>query len=80
MNREQVKAALPVIQAFAEGRPVQFRDLRPGSLSVEWLTLNPDTTEFRLSEFDPREWRAEPGQDVESHHSSVLIPYIVIYT
>lgn len=26
MTREQVKAALPILQAFAEGKTIQFRD------------------------------------------------------
>ena len=60
MTAAQVQAALPVIVAFAERRPIQFRDRRPGSLSMEWMTINPDTTEFRLNEFDPLEWRIAP--------------------
>ena len=62
MNAEKVKKMLPVIQAFADKRPIQFRDLRPGALhSNKWLTINPDTTEFRLlDDTNPDEWRVSP--------------------
>jgi hypothetical protein len=62
MKAETVKAMLPVIIAFAEKRPVQFRDLRPGAFHVpEWITINPDTTEFRLTDdTNPDEWRVAP--------------------
>lgn len=62
MDRERVKSMLPVIVAFADGRIIQFRDLRPGALhSQEWMDINPMTTEFRLmDDTDPQEWRIKP--------------------
>ena len=62
MNAETVKAMLPVIIAFAEKRPIQFRDLRPGAFHTsEWKTINPDTTEFQLGvNTNPDEWRVAP--------------------
>lgn len=63
MTADQVKKMLPVIIAFAARRPIQFRDLRPGkNYSDEWLTINPDTTEFRLGfDTNPDEWRVTPN-------------------
>jgi len=58
MNADTVKKMLPVIIAFANRIPIQFRDRRK---SDDWLTLNPDTTEFRINEFHPEEWRVKPG-------------------
>jgi len=58
MNAEEVKAMLPILNAFAERRPIQFRDARPHARCREWITINPDTTEFRLNDdVDPEEWR-----------------------
>lgn len=63
MTRKQLQQILPVLTAFAEGRLIQFRDMRPGALSHDWVTVNPDTTEFRLNEpIDPDEWRVKPDQ------------------
>lgn len=64
MNADTVKELLPVITAFAERRPIQFRErkvdglVRPG----EWLEVNPDTDQFRLTEYDllVRDWRVKP--------------------
>lgn len=61
MNRYQVKAALPIIHAFAEGRPVQYRERgKDGLFSDDWMTINPETSEFRLTEFQIGEWRVAP--------------------
>lgn len=59
MKAETVKKMLPVIEAFANKHPIQFRDLRLGkNHSNKWLTINPDTTEFRLEDYtNPEEWR-----------------------
>lgn len=64
MNAETVKELLPVITAFAERRTIQFRErgktglARPG----EWVDVNPDTDQFRLTEYDLliRDWRVKP--------------------
>lgn len=63
MNAKQVKAMLPVIEAFANGIPIQHRPLCEGNLlaSGEWMDINPDTTEFRLYDsINPDEWRVKP--------------------
>jgi len=64
LNAEKVKAMLPVITAFAEGRPVQFRPLSGHALQQgEWMTINPNTTEFRLvDDCNPDEWRVAPDE------------------
>jgi len=63
MTSDQVKQMLPIIIAFAERKPIQFRDLRPTARNREWTTVNPDTTEFRINEYDlnPDEWRVLPS-------------------
>lgn len=62
MNYKQVAEMLPVLIAFAERRRIQYRDLRPGkNHSCEWTDINPDTTEFRLVDCDPCEWRVFDG-------------------
>lgn len=55
MRAEDVKALLPVIKAFADKQPVQVKS----SLTKEWTTLNPDTTEFRFSHLEDSalQWR-----------------------
>ena len=51
MNREQAKELLPIIQAFAEGKDVQFW-FAPGRF---WCT------DKQNPEFDPKDkWRVKP--------------------
>ena len=57
MTAGDIKQLLPVLQAFAERRPIQFRDRR---YTNDWATINPDTTEFRIVNLDPVEWRVKP--------------------
>lgn len=64
MTAAQVAAALPVITAFAERRPIQYRSQDPGSMfPAEWMDINPDTTEFRITKWDlaEGEWRVKPN-------------------
>lgn len=47
MNREQAKELLPIIQAFAEGKTVQYK------IEKEWIqtnvpTFNPYLWEYRI--------------------------------
>ena len=61
MTAEEVKSVLDVLIAFANKQPIQFRDMRPGAMhSKEWLTVNPDTTEFRIVDLHSNEWRVKP--------------------
>ena len=57
MTANEIKQLLPVLTAFAEGRSVQFRDRR---YTDDWATINPKTTEFRIVDLDPVEWRVKP--------------------
>jgi len=57
MTADDIKQLLPVLQAFAERRAIQFRDRR---YTDDWATINPDTTEFRIVDLDPVEWRVKP--------------------
>jgi len=66
MTAEQVAELLPILTAFAERRPVQYRSQYPSALfpaSDGWHTINPDTTEFRVDLMNPREWRVAPIED-----------------
>ena len=57
MTADDIKHLLPVLQAFAEHRPVQFRDRR---YTNDWATINPNTTEFRIVDLNLVEWRIKP--------------------
>jgi hypothetical protein len=62
VTAEQVRAVLPVIEAFANRRPLQ---VRRRNLHDDWITINPDTTEFRFYDLadNQLEWRVvEDGQ------------------
>lgn len=50
MTREQAKAILPIIQAYAEGKPIQYR-----SLEGKWKDI--DNTAF----YESLEYRIKPG-------------------
>lgn len=50
MNREQAKALLPIIQAFAEGKKIQSRCIK-GDTSLWWDDDNPT---FDIDDFDYR--------------------------
>jgi hypothetical protein len=62
MTADQVKELLPFIEAFANKKPLQYRNK---SLTGDWSTINPETTEFRfehLTAYDG-EWRIPESQD-----------------
>ena len=52
MTREEVKELLPVMQAFAEGKAIQFR-----CKSGEWVKIRNDEIDFALS---PNDYRIKP--------------------
>ena len=63
MKAEDVKRLLPVIEAFANKQPVYFQVTRydkPG----EWRQINPETTEFRLSDLTDSDinWRVDSDE------------------
>ena len=55
MNRERAKELLPMIQAFADGKEIEYRSLSLG----KWIpTSTPsweDVVEYRIKP-EPREW------------------------
>jgi len=69
MTAEQLAELLPVLTAFAERRPVQYRSQYPSALfprSDGWHTINADTTEFRVDQMNPLEWRVAPTEDTKT--------------
>lgn len=64
MDAHTVKELLPVITAFANRQPIQFRERAKDGLAKpgEWIDVNPDTNQFRLTEYDLsiRDWRVKP--------------------
>ena len=50
MDREQAKALLPIIQAFSEGKTIQWRYIK-GNTSLWWDDNNPT---FEIGDFDYR--------------------------
>ena len=64
MNRERAKELLPIIQAFADGKTIQFRDdissydnLMPLSEFSDWQTI-PDEPDLKFH--DGRQYRIKP--------------------
>jgi hypothetical protein len=53
MNREEMKELLPVMQAYAEGKPIQYRAIDAGY----WY----DVTEDKDVEWDRYEYRIKEG-------------------
>jgi hypothetical protein len=73
MNREQAKQLLPIIQAFAEGKTIQYRhgdvdwvDVAPYSV----LDFNDDTSKYRIkpeSKYRPFANAEECWQEMQKH-------------
>lgn len=72
MNRERAKELLPVIQAFAEGKTVQFRGTVNDSMWQDdlgkWSVL-----EFDIEEY---EYRIKPEPSLVPYTAEELIPFI----
>lgn len=54
MTPERAKELLPVIQAFAEGKPVQYKN------DGEWKDVNP---KYGLAWFDNCDYRVKPKEE-----------------
>lgn len=54
MSRETIKKNLPFIQAFAEGKDVQYRYAAPGRFGREWLSINDGSGIFADPNFEFR--------------------------
>jgi hypothetical protein len=67
MDAKRAKAWLPIMQAFANFRQIQYRDKFAKDLvsSGDWVTINPYTTEFRIDNDNPENWRVKPEDDDE---------------
>lgn len=48
MNRQEAKELLPIIQAFAEGRPVEFKNYEGEWMKGEYLAFNKPNKDYRI--------------------------------
>ena len=87
MTREEAKAALPIIQAFAEGKTIQWHDVDAGHWEDIEATINektlrerphhyrikPQPRELWLAPIRPGIWReAEAGELHQIHVREVI--------
>ena len=68
MNREQAKELLPIIQAFAEGRPIEFKDSYGKWVVSETLTFNWPLKNYRIKS----ESKCRPFKDAEECWQEML--------
>lgn len=58
MDREQTKKALPILQAFAEGKIIQWTD--PDDYHSEWIDMSADELEeYQILNY-PEDYRIKP--------------------
>ena len=77
MNREQAKELLPIIQAFAEGKTVQYKT------EIEWIqtnvpTFNPYLWEYRIKpepKYRPFANAEECWQEMKKHEPFGWVKY-----
>lgn len=55
MTPERAKELLPVIQAFAAGKRIQFQ---PANMPFSWVDARPDILNFEIGDFN---WRVKPA-------------------
>lgn len=61
MNREQAKELLPIIQAFAEGRPIEFKDSYEKWVESDLMAFDLSPKNYRIK----REPKYRPFANVE---------------
>lgn len=65
MNRQQVKELLPIIQAFADGKTIQYNC---GNENPQWMDVQPnERVDFRQH---PSRYRIKPAQKYRSFHNA----------
>lgn len=73
MNKQQAKELLPIIQAFAEGKQIEKRDV--GSFNCEWKetklpAFNPAVSDYRIKsepKYRPFKNAEECWQEMQKH-------------
>ena len=87
MNRQQVKELLPIIQAFAEGKTIQFHCLE-GLESNSWRDISEDKnitfsyhpTRYRIkSEYRPFKDAEECFEEMKKHKPFGWISISILY-
>lgn len=65
MDRQQAKELLPIIQAFAEGKTIQYDC---GNENPQWVDVQPNNTvDFKQH---PSRYRIKPAQKYRSFHNA----------
>ena len=68
MTREQVKELLPIIQAFAEGKTVEFLDNEGVWVDSEYLEFSRERSRYRIKpEYRPFESQEECWSEMQEH-------------
>lgn len=70
MNREQAKELLPIIQAFAEGKTVQFKNSFEDWIDCDNIMLNRPPKDYRIKsepKYRPFKDAEECWQEMQKH-------------
>jgi hypothetical protein len=65
MTRTQAAAIWPILKAYAEGQPIQFRERRctpaPGPDYGQWVDADfTQNIRFNVADSKPEQWRVKP--------------------
>lgn len=70
MNREQAKNMLPIIQALAEGKPIEFKNYKGEWVESKQLAFNKPIEDYRIKpepKYRPFANAEECWQEVQKH-------------
>ena len=70
MNRQEAKELLPIIQEFAEGRPVEFKNYEGEWMKGEYLAFNKPNKDYRIKsepKYRPFANAEECWQEMQKH-------------
>lgn len=67
MTREEAKALLPILQAYAEGKVIECRT-KPSALSKSWQDMNEWTEMKEIEYWNNIEYRIKPDSKAEAKY------------
>lgn len=70
MNRQQAKEFLPIMQAYAEGNPIEFKDYKGNWVESEQLAFNKSIENYRIKpepKYRPFKDARECWQEMHKH-------------
>lgn len=70
MNRQQAKELLPIIQAYIEGKPIEFKNYKGKWVESEQLAFNKPVEDYRIkpeSKYRPFANAEECWQEMQKH-------------